>query len=657
MKLSRNDYFHFNTNIYFATLWQIASALFFLWLMRVLFVLANQSSVDVDSFGECLRLGFYGLRFDLTATAYFNALFILMRIVPFRFAGSRLYLKITDWVYYLTNSLMLVTCLGDMVYYRFSGTRMRWSGLQEIAADTNIGGIIGQYMLAYWWILPLAALTIAMLVWIYKRPVIVDMKLHGRRAAGIRVTAFIVLAGMTFLAMRGRAGSGNPLNIADATWGARSARQINVVLNTPFTLLRSIGKGAGVERLTFFSEARLAELRSSVHRGIAGEFKRKNVMIIILEGGGSIFMDSLNRFDDGKGELRGLMPFTDSIISRSLVFDRMMATGRSSNGGANAILSSFPAFEPFSYMLSPYNATPFDSPATLLKREGYHSAFYYGCNHGSFNIDQLAHASGFDRVVDRAAYPEPDRDYDHAWGIYDRPMAQFVVKDLSALEQPWIASWFTISAHTPNKMPDTESLDGYRYKEASPQRGMEYTDRCLRQLFYQARECGWYENTIFVITADHGNRDFKAGSHYDTPYIRYHVPFIVFTPDGSIAPRRVGDRVVSQFDIAPTLMSLLGYPHDYIAVGTDQTAQDARSYGISFIDNRFMITSPERVVFTDSRASAIEAVYDAVNDPELTSPLTAATAGDEPSAMLLWAQALLQDYTGRINTAGLALAH
>lgn len=651
--MRKSKSYKFRANIYVATLYQVIVALLILWLTRGVFVLCNLSSTDVESIWEYFMLSWHGLRFDLTAVAYFNSLFILLRILPFGFTVNRSYLRVTDWIYYITNSIMLMANLGDVIYYRFSGVRMRWSGLNEIAADNNIGGIILGYAATYWWIVIVAVLLIAGMVWLYRRVAIRELYLLGAPGVAFRIVMFLLMGGLTFLAMRGRTGSGNPLNIADATWHTRSARQLNVVLNTPFTLLRSIGKGAGIEKMTFFSESDLSKLRSSVHEGNQGELSGKNVMLIIIESGGASFIDSLDIFNDGSGEMKGLMPFLDSLVGKSVVMDHFMATGRSSIGGANSLLASFPAFEPFSLMLSPYNAMPFDSPANLLKRKGYKTAFYYGCNHGSFNVDQLGHASGFDRVLDRESYDGPKEDYDGTWGIFDGPMGQYVVRDLSSTPQPWIASWFTISSHSPHTIPAGENTDGYRYKDPSAHRGLEYTDRALSAFFEAASKQSWFKNTIFIITGDHGNRDLAAGSHYDTSYIRFHLPLIIYTPDGSLAPKRITGRTATQFDLAPTIMTLLNYPESYVAVGTDILDYSRENYGISFIDNRYMLSSPERVVFADSGLKRIEEVYDAVNDPELKSPMQKALWGAEPALMLRWARAFMQDYTHRINAGKL----
>ncbi len=635
-------------NVYIATIYQLFVALLMLWLSRFIFVACNVESVAVNSLADAFRLSVAGLRFDIVVVAYFNSLFVLMRILPFNFVVQKnWYVRLTSWVYGVFNSLCLLLNFGDSVYYRFSGARLRWSGIQEVTAESNLGGIVVGYVLEYWWLVIVFALFIVMMMWLYNRVKLKSISVVPKwRNLTVRGGMFILFGGCMVLAMRGRVGSGNPLNIADATWYVNEAQQINVVLNTPFTIMRSIGKDAGIEVLTFFSDEDLVEKRSVIHKPLAGcKFNKKNVLIIIVESGGSCFVDALSDFAGDREHLKELMPFVDSLARKSVVVEHLMATGRRSNEGACAILCGFPSFEPLAFMLSPYAAKPFSSVASVLKNEGYTSAFYYGCNHGSFNIDQLAHAAGYDKVVDRAGYKGKDEDYDNSWGIFDGSMGRFTANDLSTLTQPWIASWFTISAHGPFKIPPTENVDGYKFKNPSPERGLEYTDKSLREFFETARNQPWFKNTLFVITGDHGNRDM-AGTKFDSPYIKYHVPLIMYDGDGCSEPEFIKDRAGSQFDIGPTVLGMLGYDKEYFALGTDLLNSDTETYGLSFIDNRFMISSPERVVFTDSKCSRIEEEYDVTVDPTLKKPLK---ADDEGEKMLVWAQAFLQDYTHRLT--------
>lgn len=626
----------FRTDIYLATLYQLAVALVLLWLSRVLFVVYNPETLAGGGIGGYLRLAAHGLRFDLSALAYFNALFILMRILPWGFVYDRRYLRVTAWVYGICNSLMLLINLADVVYYRFTGARLRWSNIANVTADGGTGdalALMGRYAVQYWWIALAVAAAVALLMWAYRRAR--PVKPASLPRPWVRGVLVVVFVGCTFLAMRGRAGSGIPLAIPDAATCVERAPQVNVVLNSPFTILRSLNRSkANTEpELTFFSDSELASLRSSLHLPAAADsLQRRNVVVIIIESGGSEWIEPL-------------MPFLDSLRHESLSIENTLACSRSSCGGATAVLAGFPAFDPFYFMLSPYNKDTFDSPATLLARRGWTGAFFYGCNHGSFNIEQTAYAAGLRRTYSREDYPDGS-DYDGTWGIFDRPMARFVVDELSRLPEPFFASWFTISAHGPWTLPGGYDTSGFIHPERGPERGLEYTDVALRDFFTLASREPWYLSTTFVITADHGNRDFR-GTRQDTPYLRSLIPFIVYTPDGSVAPRMVTDRVVSQHDIAPTLLGLLGWPEPYVSVGTDALDDTAHHMGIHRHDGRYMLVDTRYIILTSADMRSVEEVYDAVADPGMESTL-AEYDHEAADSLLRHGQAFMQDYTHRM---------
>lgn len=449
--------------------------------------------------------------------------------------------------------------------------------------------------------------------------------------------------------MRGFVVSGKPLSIGDAVLYIDRAPQVDVVLNSPFCLLRSLNKHDELHRFDCFPAAELAAHRTSLHRGSALPPANRNVVVITIESGNAIWYDGLCAAPND--DLRGFVPFLDSIASHSLVCPRLFATGVRSVEGLSAIFGGFPTFAPMSYVLSPYNGNTLDTPAHLLRRIGYSTVFYYGCNHGSYHLDQLAHAVGFERVVDRAAFGD-DTAYDGHWGIFDHAMGAYAAEDLSRMKEPFFAGWFTLSPHAPFVAPEAWVPESFRNAEPSPQRSMAYTDRAIRHFFEKARRQPWFERTLFVITADHGCRDLR-NTPYDTPYLKYQLPFILYAPDGSIAPGRIDDRVMAQFDIQPTLLGLLHYPHDYVALGTDLFA-DAEHYAISFADNQYRITGLRYAVLLSPDASRITAVYDIANDPCMTAPADRYDAA-EAERMADWGRALLQDYVDRMIDDRLSL--
>ena len=296
-------------------------------------------------------------------------------------------------------------------------------------------------------------------------------------------------------------------------------------------------------------------------------------------------------------------------------------------------------------MLSPYNKNTLDSPARLLSKKEWDTTFYYGCKHGSFSIDQTAFASGYSRIVDRETYGN-DNDYDGMWGIFDYPMAEYIASDLGTRPEPFLANWFTVSAHGPFSIPDGWDTSGYKHAEASPERGLEYTDQALRHFFELASNQPWYRNTTFIITGDHGNRDFKD-TDYDTPYIQSHIPFIVFAPDGSVSPGFYEDRVFSQHDIAATTLALAGYDEPYVQLGVDAFDASAESFGIQRISGRYMVVGPRYAIFTSPDVMTVEEVYDIIEDPAMKLPLSDYDSA-EAHSLLRQAQAFLQDYTGRL---------
>ncbi len=638
--------FSFRTNIYYATLYQLAVAFLSLWLTRFFFIIYNAGVIEVDSFSESMRLSFYGVRFDLCAVAYFNIIFLTLRVLPLPFQFNLKWLKFTNWIYYVCNSLMLAINIGDTPYYNFTGTRLRWSNISLIATDSGIGTIFLGYLVQYWWVVILGIAVIALMIWLSRRVII-----NEAQRPGIVVRWMILLlAGLIFVySIRGRISfeKSPPLSLADASIGIRKAPQINVILNSPFCLLRTMSaKKSNIEPvLSFFTAEELNRMRNSVHLPSDSiKLNKRNIVTIIIESGGAEWVDYLTC--GHKSQPTGLMPFLDSIASQSTVVMNVIATGRTSIGGFTGLTGGFPAFDSFYYMLSPYNDNVVDAPARLLGDEGWETAFYYGVNPGSFTIDQTARAMGYKHVRDRHSYGK-DEDFDGEWGIFDVPMAEYVVQDISKFSEPFLATWFTISAHGPFALPKGYDTSSFRHSEASPERGLEYTDVALRRFFELARREKWYSNTTFIITADHGNRDFSS-TPYGRDYIRNRIPFIIYTPDGSLPAKIYDDRTVSQIDIAPTLLALTGYDKPFVSLGNNALGDPSRLFGLYRGDGGgYLLIDSQRAIYTDPAATKIESAYDPTADAFFEHPLE---SPDSLSKVLLMkGQALLQDYTERLN--------
>lgn len=371
-------------------------------------------------------------------------------------------------------------------------------------------------------------------------------------------------------------------------------------------------------------------------------------MVIALESGASLWVDRLNPVPGDT--VRQLMPFLDSIASASLVFPNTFTTGVRSIEGITNIFGGIPTFGDMILLSSPYYANTFDAPVALLKKKGYSTRFYFGGNHGSFNIDQTLKAFGFDEVVTRSEYGN-EADYDGAWGIWDHKMGEYAARDLSQLPEPFIAGWFTLNPHGPYGVPSGWNDKGYRSADLM-RRTVEYEDRALRHFFEVASSQPWFDNTVFVFVGDHGFRDLK-GTIYDSPGILPHIITMIYAPDGTVAPGR-DDRVAGQYDIAPTLLSLAEYDEDYISLGTPLLDENRSGYALMYIKGAYRLYGKEYAVSMTADFSGAEGVYDRVNDPYMEHALSEYDR-EEVRRMTVWAQAFMQDYSTRLNDNTLSI--
>ena len=637
------------SNYYISTAGLLLLPLLLLWLSRFIFAAYNAQLVGDPSFWRVMQLSLGGLRFDLSVWAYTNVLFIAMRFLPVPTVSCRWYIAVTNVIYVATNSLMLWLALADIPFFRFSGSRLRLPALTDMFHDPNMHSIILSYATDYWWAFAGALLVTAVLAGacIWLKPTQPPAKFHSTAATyGVRAAIFLAVGFSTFCAMRGTLVKGRPLSIADAVWYTATPPETNVVLNTPFCVLRSVEGGTRVPEMRFFSDKEAEQIRSSLHTPSfpPDSLLRKNVMVITLESGSQHWIDRLNDIPGCPPHV--VMPFLDSLASVSLVNRNVMATGRRSVEGIAAIYGGFPTFGDMLYMSSPYNANTIDSYARLLRDEGFSTRFYFGCNHGSYSIDSFLSAMGYDLIADRQVYAD-DSEYDGLWGIYDDAMGAYAAKDLTTLREPFVAGWFTLHLHEPFSVPARISLDSFKHREPSPLRSAEYTDMALRRFFETARLQPWYSNTIFIITGDHGSRDFKD-TPYDGAFIQPHVMFMIYTPDGSIPAGEISGRMMNQFDIGPTILGLLRYGKPYVATGTDVINSSDPNYAIGFFNGQYQITGTRYLITMTPDLGRIERVFDVTADPLLNQPLTTYDTS-ETDRMMKWARAFMQDYTMRLN--------
>lgn len=289
-----------------------------------------------------------------------------------------------------------------------------------------------------------------------------------------------------------------------------------------------------------------------------------NLVFIIVEG--------LGRDFSGPGaRLGSFTPFLDELAGRSLYFENFLSGQGRTFGVLSTLFGSMPFGENGMEALGAH-VPRHQSLLKILKAQGYHLNYYGGSNLEFDNQGLFLQGEGVDTLVSEKDYGPP-HERSNYWGYADRDLVEMTLQRQAAdTRTPSLSIIQTISMHDPYTFPgEARYLDkvGQRLAalgiarnanpayDAQPQifASILYTDDALREYFQQASKLPGYANTIFIVTGDHRLPELPM----DTRIERYHVPLIVYSPLLK-APASI-KAVSSQFDVAPSLLALLG--HDY----------------------------------------------------------------------------------------------
>lgn len=588
-----------------------------------------------------------GLKFDLSAVLYSNLLYIVLMLLPFRFRYGSGYQTLTKWFFIVINAICLFMNMGDSVYFKFTNRRTTMSFFTEFQNDDNLFSILGQGMLNYWYVTLVGVVLISLLVLLYVRPQFVS---SGGRTTGwyyVRNAVAFVVAGFFIVnGMRGGFGSFvRPITLSNANVYAEKPLEASIVLNTPFCMIRTIGKKPYKNPGYFKDEKEMAKVYEPiVYPHPQGAFREMNVVVFILESFSKEFVGELNqglRNADGS-RYAGYTPFLDSLIRQGLTFEYTFATGRKSIDAMPSVLSSIPRYyEP--YVLTSYSNNRVSGIADVLGKKGYYTAFFHGAPNGSMGFESFAKVSGFQAYYGKDEYGN-DADYDGTWAIWDEPFFQFYAKKMSTFRQPFMTALFSASSHDPFRIPK-------EYEKVYPEDGIHkihkcvrYTDNAMRRFFETARKQPWYGNTLFVITADHTNA--LTRKEYITDAGHYKVPIIFYTPNGDLRGRL--PVIAEQTDIMPTILGYLNYDKPYFAFGHDVLdPQYKHHYALNHNDQIFQLFTDSLMLQFDGQKT--RAAYNFVSDVELSHDILSSVPRARLDSLERKMKAIIQQYVVRMT--------
>jgi phosphoglycerol transferase MdoB-like AlkP superfamily enzyme len=623
---------------YKALVYRIGLAYVFYFLARALFFLYNRDLIDAGGFFGFLKLAWHGIAFDTTAILYVNALFIVFSILPLYINASKGWQVFLFYLYFATNLIAYATNFVDFIYYRYNFGRSTIAMTESVAHESNKWLLFSGFLVRYWHVFLLFFALSFLWIYLYRKYKVV---FSGVRSHVVywttSIAVFLLVATLCVGGIRGDfKKSTRPINLLDASRYVTQSAQADVVLNTPFAIIRTMFSNS-FEKVNLVSQQTIDSLVIPIKQYRNNPPSRPNVVIFILESNGKEYYGCLNK-DMHIPNFESFTPFVDSLAQHSLIFTDAYSNGYKSIHAMSSILAGIPSFKD-AFTSSPYPKQPTESLVSVLKSLGYSTSFYHGAPNGSMGFLGYANILGIGRYYGKTEYNN-DADFDGVWGIWDEPFFQYFERGLTCEKQPFMATIFSVSSHEPYKVP--AKYEGKFPKgHVNIHQCIGYTDFALRKFFDKAKREPWFSNTIFVLVGDHGNTIYYDA--YKKEANKNSVAMLIYRPDGKYAG--VNKDFAQQIDLYPTILDMIGYDKPFRSWGRSLIGDNkVPPFVVRYSANTYQFFCGNYICTFDGKKAI--GFYDK-SDRGLTKNLIG-RRNAEMDAIELRCKAFIQDYMERV---------
>lgn len=558
-----------------------------MYITRILFYVFNSSAFQNIEFIDF----FTAIWFDFITIGLFFLPYYVLYLLPFPIRENRFYAAFLKLLFHVTSALLLALNLMDIEYFKYTSKRSTFDLFSLVSTGNDMQQLFTTFLKDFWFLLLFLIILIALTIWLYRKTEIstgANTK-KDKSFYKINIISFVLL--VPLLVLVGRGGFGlKPMGIIEAS-NYSNPENTAFLLPTGFTMIKTIDQGS-LEVITYFDDEGdknyFTPIKQSHPQHILPD--GTNVMIILLESFGNEFVGAYS------GE-ESYTPFFDSLIEHSLTFKRAFANGKKSIEAVPAVIASMPTFMDNPYISSPYGNNKINTLPNILKKHGYSSAFYHGATNGSMRFDGFATICGYDQYFGRFEY-DNDEHFDETWGILDEYFNPWTAKKMTELKEPFFSTLFTLSSHHPYFIP--KHMRNKVKKGPQPIcASINYGDIALKKFFEEARKQPWYENTLFVLLADH--TPASSTPFYNLRTNLYQIPIIFFHPSGKLAAKK-SNKVFQQMDIMPTILDLINVETEYYAFG-NSFYNNAHPEAISYLEGTYYYFYDEHMMtFSEGKA-------------------------------------------------------
>ena len=468
------------------------------------------------------------------------------------------------FIFFVITLILLMNAVSEITFWNEFGVRYNFIAVDYLVYTTEVLGNIWQsYNIPL--ILSLVLVCTIGVLWFFSRKLIKSQEVvmrFGKRSYFFLLFMLLPLAGYFLVNDHFKNTSNNKYvnelggngiyQFGTAFWNNEIDYNDFYLTNNDTANFKLLRKLYGVPD-SLFSKDQLSLERQV--RTDSPEHKW-NIVLISVE---SLSGDYLKHF----GNTQNITPYLDSLIPHSLFFENLYATGTRTVRGLEALSLAIPPTPGQSIVRRPGNENMF-TIGSVLKSKGYDVKYIYGGNSFFDNMGYFFSHNGY-QVIDNRDVPEKMIHHTTAWGICDEDMFAHTINECDksfAAGKLFFNHIMTVSNHRPYTYP--EGRIDIPASSNTIEGAVKYTDFAINQFLVNASKKPWFDNTVFVIVADHCS---KSAGKTDLPIKKYHIPGFIYAP--KLVTPLVENRLASQIDLLPTVLGLMNLNYSSRFMGYD----------------------------------------------------------------------------------------
>jgi phosphoglycerol transferase MdoB-like AlkP superfamily enzyme len=558
---------------------------------RIFFLLSTSAYAKETSFSLLLQSLWFGMRMDISAAAYITlpvCLFVIIGSFISVFRKKYIYIIYTGIILFI--ELLLV--LTDAETFKAWGSRLDYSALRFLSSPKEVWASISHLPIVW---MALGIIIIYLLIFWGFRKVISRsvIFLSNNKYWFIQILLLLLITFAFIIPIRGGFQMA-PINQSTVYFSNNQYANLAAV-NASWNFIQSVSKSKYLSKnlYEYMSEGEADSIVDSLYAANgkieqvindSGSIK-PNVIMIVWE---SFTEKALNKTIDGKPVIK----YFPELIKQGIYFSNCYASGDRTDKGISAVLSGYPALPKESIVNYSGKTARLNSLGNLFSQNGYNTSFYYGGESEFMNIKTYLQAQKFQQMISKDDFDE--KDMNSKWGAHDDIVMKRMLTDIPKLRQPFFTTWLTLSSHEPFETP-LPAVFKRSDKETKFLNSLHYTDSIVYSFISELKKSALWQNTIVIISADHGHYLPVTGKRADD----YRIP--VLWLGGALKKQKTINNVTSQIDIAGNLVYQLHFSANAFRFSKNVFDSTSKHWAFfTFNDGMGFITDSSRLLFDNA---------------------------------------------------------